>query len=249
MSLDPRGPYFRSYCSRTPRISGAYSAFGASDGGKAYASTFGGLSISDDSGVNWTTYTAGLGSTQAFSVFVDGGNVYVGTDNGLGISDNGGTSFTKKAVGNGLGSDIVANSFAIADAIYAATDGGVSISLDGGDTWSNKTTANGLNHDSVQDVFVTEASLMPNERTVYAATYGGGIAISTDGGDTFTSKTTTDGLADDNTNNVYACDHCGIATVSNDAGTEGTVSAIGAGGTTVTATLDEISGSEQLTVN
>mgnify|MGYP000429529135 CR=1 FL=1 len=119
----------------------------------------------------------------------------------------------------------------------------------GGDTWSNKTTANGLNNDSVQDVFVTGASLMPDARTVYVATYGGGIAIPTDGGDTFTSKTTTDGLADDNTNSIYSCKNCRIATVSNDAGSEGTVSAIGAGSTTVTAILDEISGSEQLTVN
>lgn len=58
-------------------------------GSSIYTATWGGLSISNDGGSSWTTYTTAnsdLGDDYVYDVYVDGSTLYAATDGGLSIA-------------------------------------------------------------------------------------------------------------------------------------------------------------------
>ena len=98
-------------------------------GSTIYAATFGGLSISTDSGASFTNRTTidGLGNNILFGVYAIGSTVYAATNGGLSISTNGGASFTTKTTADGLGADRVNGVYVSGSTVYAATNGGLTI--------------------------------------------------------------------------------------------------------------------------
>ena len=187
-------------------------------GGKIYAATDGGLSISSDGGATFINKTTGdgLGSNTIFDVYVSGDTVFAATSNGLSISTNGGNTFiANKTTVDGLGDNQINNIAVSGNMVYAATMGGLGVSTNGGISFSNKTTANGLGHDIALSVFVSG-------NNVYAGTWAG-LSLSSDGGNTFyANRTTANGLPINGTlgvfaegNTVYAATAAGLGISTN----------------------------------
>ena len=143
-------------------------------GGKIYAATFDGLSISTDGG---ETFNNRLGG-GVNGVYVRDGIIYAATVSGLAISTDGGTTWNYRTDA-GVNATYVDES----GIIYAGTGNGLSISTDGGATFTKRLyddgcVRRGYGCQGVRGVYATGGK-------IYAATdYG--LAISTDGGATFT---------------------------------------------------------------
>jgi|GEM_PF-6329542 len=113
-------------------INGVYAA-----SGKIYAATYnnmylgGGLSVSDNNGASWTTYTSynnGLASDYTNSVNISNGIIYVSTESGLSISkDNCTTWQNYKLKDYGLLSNNVYNCDFNGDLVYVAAYGSLSV--------------------------------------------------------------------------------------------------------------------------
>jgi len=159
-------------------------------GGKIYAATDGGLSISDDGG---KTFNNRLGG-DVNGVYVRDGIIYAATTtDGLAISTDGGTTWNNRTGANsGLPYAKVNATYVDASGtIYAGTGNGLSISTDGGATFTNRLYRDGCDWRSCRQVFGVYAT----GGKIYAAT-AYGLSISTDGGATFTDYR----LASDGTN-------------------------------------------------
>ena len=151
-------------------------------GGKIYAATTGGLSISDDGG---ETFNNRLGG-GVNGVYVRDGIIYAATDNnGLAISTDGGTTWNYRtdADNGGPRAGVKATYVDESGIIYAGTGNGLSISTDGGATFTKRLyddgcISRGYGCRDVGGVYATGGK-------IYAATTYG-LAISTDGGATFT---------------------------------------------------------------
>ena len=149
----------------------------------------GGVSISTDGGVTFTSYNNGLGSTKVNSIAVSNSTIYAATAGGLSISTNGGQTFNNYTTANNLGSNNVTAVIANGDNIYLATSaegtsaGGVTISTDGGQTFTNYNQGlpGGPHYYYVHDIFVTA-------KNIYAAT-DSGLGVSSNGGTSFSTVT------------------------------------------------------------
>jgi hypothetical protein len=143
-------------------------------GGKIYAATTGGLSISTDGGETFNNRLEG----GVNGVYVRDGIIYAATVSGLAISTDGGTTWNYRTDA-GVNATYVDES----GIIYAGTGNGLSISTDGGATFTKRLyddgcVRRGYGCRGVRGVYATGGK-------IYAATdYG--LAISTDGGATFT---------------------------------------------------------------
>jgi hypothetical protein len=162
-------------------------------GGKIYAATTGGLSISVDGG---ETFNNRLGG-DVNGVYVRDGIIYAATTtDGLAISTDGGTTWNYRSGANSGLPYAKVNATYVDESgiIYAGTGNGLSISTDGGATFTKRLYSGGCaayGPGSCRQVFGVYAT----GGKIYAAT-GDGLAISTDGGATFTDY----GLASDGTN-------------------------------------------------
>ena len=98
-------------------------------GTSIYAATAAGLSLSTNSGTNWTTYTTtnGLASNTVYGVYASGGVIYAATAGGVSYSTNGGTIWGYNTTTDGLGSNTVKGVFVSDNKVYAATSGGLSV--------------------------------------------------------------------------------------------------------------------------
>jgi ligand-binding sensor domain-containing protein len=169
--------------------------------GKLYVATVGGLSISTDGGITFTTKTIsdGIGINYIRRIFIDSNDdVYLATGEGVSISRDGGQTFTHNIV-NGLGTNGYNTGSVAVDSsgiIFAAGWGlGVYVSNDGGISYVNKNTSDGLGSNTTNDVFIDS-----NDK-VYIATTSG-ISISSDSGTSFTNITG-NGLNHSNIRSVY----------------------------------------------
>jgi hypothetical protein len=126
-SNDVRGVYVANgkiYTATRPSLIGGAGAF-----------MDGGLSISTDGGLTFTTKTTdnGLGNNSVNDVYAVGNTIYAATlSGGLSISTNGGTTFTNYTIANGLGSYNVYSIYVdiTTSKIYAGTSGGLSFCQD-----------------------------------------------------------------------------------------------------------------------
>jgi hypothetical protein len=151
-------------------------------GGKIYAATTGGLSISTDGGETFNNRLEG----GVNGVYVRDGIIYAATDNnGLAISTDGGTTWNYRtdADNGGPYAGVKATYVDESGIIYAGTGNGLSISTDGGATFTKRLyndgcISRGYGCRDVGGVYATGGK-------IYAATLYG-LAISTDGGATFT---------------------------------------------------------------
>jgi hypothetical protein len=151
-------------------------------GGKIYAATTGGLSISVDGG---ETFNNRLGG-DVNGVYVRDGIIYAATTtDGLAISTDGGTTWNYRtdADNGGPYAGVKATYVDESGIIYAGTGNGLSISTDGGATFTKRLyddgcISRGYGCQGVYGVYATGGK-------IYAATLYG-LAISTDGGATFT---------------------------------------------------------------
>ncbi len=168
-------------------------------GNTIYAATNnGGLAISTDGGVTFSSRTTanGLGSNVVQSLYVVGTTVYAGTQGGLSISTDGGNTFVNRTTANGLGHSQVSALYVAGSTVYAATQGGLSISTNGGASFTNRTTAQGLPSNFLAGLYVQGSA-------VYVTTVTG-LGISFDGGATFTARTTANGLGSNEVRGIYA---------------------------------------------
>jgi len=98
-----------------------------------------GLSVSNDNGATWTTYTTakGLADDCVKGIYAQGRNIYAATDKGLSVSNDDGAHWI---TAQGLVSDYGINAvFAQGRSIYAATNGGLAVSDDNGTNWNHYT--------------------------------------------------------------------------------------------------------------
>lgn len=149
------------------------------NGAIIYAATSGGVGISTDGGVTFSTRTTtqGLGHNMVRSIAVLSGNIYAGTNSGVSVSTNSGTSFTNYA-GCGAAEGMATNG----TRVYIATWGnGLYYTDNGGVTCNQRSMNQGLRDVIVSDVYV-------DGNYVVASTWGG-LAISNDGGATFNNRT------------------------------------------------------------
>jgi hypothetical protein len=165
----------------------------------------GGLSISNDNGLTWSTYNtgSGLGSNTVLKVYAAGSSIYAATRTdafdigGLSISSDNGATWTNYTTANGLGSNTVNDVYAAGSNIYAATSGGLSVSPDNGASWTTYTTANGLISSYINSVYVSGSM-------IYAATESGGLSVSADNGESWSTFTSASGLGSNTLYGVYA---------------------------------------------
>lgn len=201
--------------------------------GNIYVSTWKGLSISEDGGVSFYTYTDvdGLGNKNTYKSFVHNGVIYAATSNGLTIiSDdgNGGKTFVTKKTTNGLGSntvrDVYVDTIDSLTYVFVATDGGVSISSDGGNSFVNNINVFGIGKRMANSVY---AKKIGSNINVYATAYdttnlASGLAVSEDGGATYTKMGTAEGLAGvytsdvfvDSSNKIYVATSGGVSVIT-----------------------------------
>ncbi len=202
--------------------------FTNSDGSKIYAASEDmGLSVSTDSGTEWTTYTKdldGLVSNDLTGVWAgeDGFRIYVTTSSGISISEDSGTTWTAVP-----GTSYCRSIFASADGLtifsgftyYGQEESGLFFSVNGGSSWAIIPDETHSGGDDVSDLFVNNSG-----QNIYLASNNGGLSVSLDSGASWTNYSTAAGLgsnkvvsvwASQNNEMVYAC------TSSDGAGTTG----------------------------
>ncbi len=167
-----------------------------------YTTHDGGLSISTDGGVTWTTKKSGPAADDLCStvdpsnpgapnyscnivnaVYVNGSNIYLGTGRGLVYSNDGGSTFSN--VSSGLGTQTVNGVSKSGSNVYISAHG-LNISRDNGATIDSSILFFGENGNGV---FSTGSN-------VYFASWDG-LDISTDNAATFVTDTTANGLGGD----------------------------------------------------
>jgi hypothetical protein len=155
--------------------------------------TEGGLSISNNGGGSWTTYTTanGLGDNVVYEVAVGAlgsgaGGIWAATREGLSVSRSFGmVSFTNYLANRGITGVCVDGG-----TVWAIGDGGLWKTTDGGTSFTNYPVG-------AQALYVTGG-------TVYLGTPNSGLSISTNGGASFTNYTTANGLVSNLVRGVYA---------------------------------------------
>lgn len=135
----------------------------ALDANNFFVATANGLSVSNNGGVGFANYLAGVNLLDVFAL--DTNHIYAGSNsNGLYITTNGGVSFTPYTTAQGLGSNTVNGVYALdTNRIYAATNGGLSLNLNFDTTptiFTNKTIADGLGSNILKGVYVDAAGII-----------------------------------------------------------------------------------------
>jgi len=177
-------------------------------GSNIYASTDGGLSISKDSGLTWSTLVQSIKSSFAFT----GNKVYAASDiSGIYVSFNNGSTWVNKTTENGLPSNIVHHVIKTGSVLYAGTDNGLAISTNDGSNWKT----------ILKDIPIRRISV--SGTYIYAATPNG-VQISSNSGITWINKTVGQGLGSNSVNgifsstgttNVYAATYDGVSISTN----------------------------------
>ncbi|WP_242342947.1 Ig-like domain-containing protein [Anaeromyxobacter terrae] len=165
----------------------------AACGDDVYATHSGGVEVSHDAGVTWTTVTAAAGATANHHVACDGTKVYVATDVGLAISTDGGDGFgALRTTAQGLDTNDVRRVAVSGTHVHAATSplsgGGKSFatSTDGGATFTARSI--GIpEHDPAPAAILAEGS------TVWVGA-APSLWRSTDAGVTFAPADLTGGI-------------------------------------------------------
>ncbi|HAR42041.1 MAG TPA: hypothetical protein DCS07_05335, partial [Bdellovibrionales bacterium] len=142
-----------------------------------YVGTPGGLAISTDDGVSFSTRTTadGLGNNGVLGVVALGNQVFVATSNGLAVSNDNGVTFTKRMVG-----EYVRDVALQGSTLYVGTQySGLKTTTDGGITFTQKTWSGSTSTINTVRVFGT---------TVLVGT-SGGLGISVDNGASFVQRT------------------------------------------------------------
>lgn len=140
-----------------------------------FAGTFYGVSLSTDSGQNWTSVNNGLPfanmDIQSFSI--NGNNVYAGSQHGVYLTTDNGTNWTP--VNNGLNvHDEVRDIAIMGNNLFAAIlDDGVYKSSNSGSSW-NASSAGMTN--------LKTLALKVKGTDIFAGTFGGGVFVSRDSG-------------------------------------------------------------------
>lgn len=117
----------------------------------------GGLSVSLNSGSNWTTYTSsanGFASNTVNGVFAAGPSwqyIYAATDSGLSVSSDTGTTWKKYLSGSNLSQVFATNTGANIYVLDSSNK--LSVSSNSGAGWSAYTVAQGLPSNTINDIF------------------------------------------------------------------------------------------------
>lgn len=150
----------------------------------------GGVHLSTNNGVTWTSVVNGLTNSNVNSLAINGTYIFVGTDNGVFNSSNYGNNWSPVTNGLPANSDIMALAIKGTNIFAGTWSEGVFISSNNGNSWSS--VNNGLTNLHIKS-FVTSGS------NIFVGT-GNGVFMSADNGDNWTSVS--NGLP---TNAIISC--------------------------------------------
>ena len=178
--------------------------------GYIYATKYGGVAISKDSGVSFTE--TNIWDEHDHSVMLnievnENGVVFVSSmyGGGLAISDNNGENFTIKTSFNGLSKDMQIKDLALNSngTLYMATNEGLAVSSDDGSTFVVRNEDNGMESSDLYCIFVDS-----NDNIFVGSDKG--ISISNDGGETFVNLNSSDGLIENSSIDKIFVDNFGV---------------------------------------
>lgn len=165
-------------------------------GGKLFAATNGGLSVSaDDATFTNATFPNGGTDWEVANIHFDGTRYFASTRGGLGVSTDA-VTWDFKSPNSGLLSADFRKLSAYGSKLYASSSFGLSVSANAGQSFQAITKESGLASNTVHDILGLNNSL-------FVAT-NSGLSISTNSGTSWSTKSTVHGLPTQNINGVCA---------------------------------------------